>query len=187
MARTSQRNMRRLSKSDFWSVLIITAVAGWLCYRGTFYQTGAQFYSRCWQRMHANGREANSPEQAAEWATCDEAAKIAVYRHGFVFAGNRDYALTPQLKALRAACPSMDGDLPLAGIWALAVQMIEDSGGTTLTDKFLPARATIVRVFTAKWPNCAKTATANGFPKLVKRKGSWEFDTECKPCMAEGQ
>jgi len=56
--------------------------------------------------------------------------------------------------------------------------MIQDSGGTTLTDKFLPARATIVRVFTAKWPNCAKTATANGFPKLVKRKGAWEFDTE---------
>jgi hypothetical protein len=81
----------------------------------------------------------------------------------------------------------MDSDVPLAGIWALAVQMIQDSGGTTLTDKFLPARATIVRVFTAKWPNCARTATANGFPKLVKRKGSWEFDTECKPCMAEKQ
>jgi len=187
MARTSQRNMRRLSKSDYWSVLIITAVAGWLCYRGAFYQTGAQFYSRCWQRMHVNGREANSPEQAAEWATCDEMAKTAVYRHGFVFAGNREYAVTPQLKAVRAACPSMDGDVPRTGIWALAVQMIQDSGGTTLTDKFLPARAAIVRVFIAKWPNCVKTATANGFPKLVKRKGSWEFDTECKPCIAEKQ
>jgi hypothetical protein len=65
--------------------------------------------------------------------------------------------------------------------------MIQDSGGTTLTDRFLPARATIVRVFTAKWPNCAKTATANGFPKLVKRNSTWEFDTECTPCMAEKQ
>jgi hypothetical protein len=187
MARTSQRNMRRLSKSDFLSVLIITAVAGCLCYRGTFYQTGAQFYSSCWQRMHANGREANSPRQAAEWATCDETAKTAVYRHGFVFAGNPDYAVTPQLKAVRAACPSSYGDVPVTGIWALAIRMIQDSGGTTLTDKFLPARATIVRVFTAKWPNCAMTATANGFPKLVKRKGTWEFDTECTPCMAEEQ
>jgi len=179
--------MRRLSKSDYWSVLIITAVAGWLCYSGAFYQTGAQFYSRCWQRMQVSGREANSPEQAAQWATCDEMAKTAVYRHGFVFAGKRDYAVTPQLKAVRAACPSMDGDVPRTGIWALAVQMIQDSGGTTLTDKFLPARAAIVRVFIAKWPNCAKTAKANGFPKLVKRKGSWEFDTECMPCLAEKQ
>jgi len=187
MARTSQRNMRRLSKSDYWSVLIITAVAGWLCYSGAFYQTGAQFYSRCWQRMQVSGREANSPEQAAQWATCDEMAKTAVYRHGFVFAGKRDYAVTPQLKAVRAACPSMDGDVPRTGIWALAVQMIQDSGGTTLTDKFLPARAAIVRVFIAKWPNCAKAAKANGFPKLVKRKGSWEFDTECMPCLAEKQ
>jgi len=68
----------------------------------------------------ANGREANSPEQAAEWATCDETAKTAVYRHGFVFAGNADYAVTPQLKAVRAACPSMYSDVPLTGIWALA-------------------------------------------------------------------
>jgi hypothetical protein len=187
MARTSQRNMRRLSKSDFLSVLIITAAAGWLCHRGTFYQTGAQFYSSCRQRMHANGREANSPEQAAEWATCDETAETAVYRHGFVFGGNPDYAVTPQLKAVRAACPSMYSGVPLTGIWGLAVQMIQDSGGATLTDQFLPARATIVRVFAAKWPNCAKTATANGFPKLVKRQGTWEFDTECTPCMAEKQ
>jgi hypothetical protein len=179
--------MRRLSKSDCLSVLIITAVAGWLCYRGTFYQTGAQFYASCGQRMHANGHEANSPEQAAQWATCDETAKTAVYRHGFVFGGSPDYAVTPQLQAVRAACPSMYGDVPLTGIWALAVQMIQDSGGATLTDEFLPARATIVRVFTAKWPDCARTATANGFPKLVKRKGTWEFDTLCAPCVAEKQ
>src|SRR5207244_10941414 len=104
MARTSQRNMRRLSKSDYWSVLIITAVAGWLCYSGAFYQTGAQFYSRCWQRMHVSGREANSPEQAAEWATCDEMAKTAVYRNGFVFAGNRDYAVSSQIIVVCAVC-----------------------------------------------------------------------------------
>jgi hypothetical protein len=51
--------MRRLSRSDFLSVPIITAVAAYLCYRGAFYQAGAQFYSGCWQRMHANGRDAN--------------------------------------------------------------------------------------------------------------------------------
>jgi len=68
---------------------------GCLCYRGTFYKPVRQFYSSCWQRMHANGREANSPGKRLEWATCDETAKTAVYRHGIVFAGNPDYAVTP--------------------------------------------------------------------------------------------
>jgi hypothetical protein len=179
--------MRRLSRSDFLSVPIITAVAAYLCYRGAFYQTGAQFYSSCWQRMQANGRDANSAEQAAEWAMCDETTKTAVYRHGFVFAGNPRYAVTPQLKTVQAACPSSYSDVPRAGIWALAVRMIQQGGGTTLADKFLPARATVVRVFSSKWPNCVATATENGFPKVVKRHGTWDFVTECMPCKAEDE
>jgi len=179
--------MRRLSKFDYLSVLIIAAVAVYLCNRGTFYQTGAQFYSTCWQRLHVNGREATSAEQAVQWATCDATAMTAVYRHGFVFAGDPHYAVTPQLKAVGAACPSLYSDVSRAGIWALAVQMIHDSGGPTLTDRFLPARAAVVRVFSARWPRCAATATANGFPKVVQRNGTWDFATECMPCKAESQ
>jgi hypothetical protein len=58
---------------------------------------------------------------------------------------------------------------------------------TTLTDKFLPARATVVRVFSSKWPTCVATATENGFPKVVKRNGTWDFVTECVPCKAEDE
>ena len=72
------------------------------------------------------------------------------------------------MKTVQAACPSSSGDVPRAGIWALAVQMIQEGGGTTLTDKFLPARATVVR-------------------EVVERNGTWDFVTECMPCKAEDE
>jgi hypothetical protein len=179
--------MGRASFGSYAFALIVIAIGLGLCYGGVFYQTGAQFYEACWQKAHANNREPDSPEQAARWATCGGTTDDALFNAGFIFSGNPVFAVTPQLKAVDAACPSNYSDLPMDGAWYLAVKMIQDSGGPVLLDRITPARSAIVRVFESKWPRCAATATANGFPKLVKRNGNWEFATTCVPCKPQEQ
>jgi hypothetical protein len=169
--------------SRLWLLVIPIGLA--LCYSGAFYQTGAEFYGTCWKKAHANGREADSPEQAAQWAACEETANAALYNAGFIYAGNPEYSVTPQLKAVEAACPSSYSDLPIGGAWILVVQMTQDAGGPTFLDRISPASSTIVRMFQAKWPNCATTAEQNGFPKVVNRNGVWVFGAPCLPCKAQ--
>jgi hypothetical protein len=171
--------------SPFWLILILIGLG--LCYAGVFYQTGAQFYDTCWKKAHANGREPDTPAQAAQWSACEETADAALFNAGFVFSGNREYAVTPLLKALVAACPSNYSDIPMVGTWDLAVKLIQDTGGPTLKDRFAPASSTIVRVFKSKWPNCVTTAAQNGIPKFVKRDGRWVLSGPCLPCEAEEQ
>jgi hypothetical protein len=172
------------SSFPFWLVLILIGFG--LSYTGLFYQTGAQYYDVCWRKAHANGREPESPEQAARWSKCESTANAALFGAGFVFSGNPQYATTPQLKALIAACPSNYRDIPITGAWFLAVQLIEDSGGPKLEDKFGPASEPIVRVFQTKWPSCVTVAEQNGFPKIVRQPdGAWAFQSPCIPCKPE--
>ncbi len=172
------------SSFPFWLVVILIGLG--LCYTGVFYQTGAQYYDTCWRKAHANGHDPDSPEQAARWSKCEATANAALFGAGFVFSGNPEYATTPQLKALIAACPSNYTDIPITGAWFLAVQLIEDSGAPKLEDKFGPASVPIVRVFQRKWPSCASVAAQNGFPKIVRQQdGSWAFESPCLPCKPE--
>jgi hypothetical protein len=170
-----------------WLILIALVIGLPLCYFGVFYETGAQFYQSCWEKAHAIDSEPSSPEQAARWAQCERAAEPALFADGFIFAGAPEYAVTPQLRAIQLACPSR-GQIPLTGAWYLAVGIIQNSGGPTLSDRFLPASSAIVRAFQSRWPNCAATAAANGFPRMVVTpKGEWEYQTTCLPCKPEDE
>jgi hypothetical protein len=173
------------SRSSIIGILIAAVSFACLCYNGMFYRTGAQFYDTCWQKVHANGKEPNSPQQAANWSVCEDTADAALYGAHFIFAGIPDNLVTPQLKAVGAACPSNAYDRPIGGSWILAVKLMQDRGGPTLGDHFSSARYSIVRVFKTRWPNCGAIAAANGFPPVVKKEGDWVFETPCIPCKPE--
>jgi hypothetical protein len=168
-----------------WLLIVAVAIAA-LCYSGVFYETGAQFYEACWQKSHAKGAEPGSPEQAARWASCESTADRALFGAGFIFAGNPTNAVTPQLKAVGAACPNAYNQIPVGGAWILAVEYIQNDGGASFADRFSSAGATVLRVFGSRWPSCATTAAANGFPRLVNRgTDGWVYETPCIPCKAE--
>ncbi|WP_146014379.1 hypothetical protein [Paraburkholderia rhynchosiae] len=63
--------------------------------------------------------------------------------------------------------------------------MIQKDGGPQWFDKFLPPDRMIVRTFNKRWPTCATTRAASGFPKLVQKGDSWDWAGPCKPCEAE--
>lgn len=162
-------------------LVILVAFALLLCYRGAFYETGAQYYDGCWQKLHARGNEPTSPQQAASWATCDITANLAVYGAGFLFPGSDvpDEVRTPAIDAVAKSCPTGDP--------SRAVELIQNTGGPRLVDLFMPASWLIRRVFREFWPSCAAVAAANGFPHLTLRNAQWTWDGPCAPCEAEKQ
>jgi hypothetical protein len=169
------------------SLVIIAVIVGFLAlgYAGVIYQNGGQYYATCWKKMHAKGAEADSPEQAAEWAKCEDTALAASYGEGFVFGGNPEFGVTPQLKAVEAACPSAWSDFAPEGAWQFVVERVQDTGGPTFVDKVAPAKYMVVRVFKARWPKCPATAAAKGFPRIVRKNDEWAWAAECIPCRAE--
>ena len=112
-------------------ILILAGTTAWILQTGVLYQTGQQFYDACWAKAHANGKEPESPEQAAQWGSCQETADAALFDAGFIFAGNPENAVTPQLKAVVMACPSSWSEIPIDGVWSLAVSRIAQQGGPT--------------------------------------------------------
>jgi hypothetical protein len=164
---------------------LFAGVIALCCYTGLFYQTGAQYYDVCWKKMHANGKEPDSPELAAKWASCDTTTDDAFHGAGFIFAGNPIYAVSPQLKAVQRACPNGYSEVPIGGMWLEIVQMIQDSGGPSAADKFSNAKTTVLRMLNSKWPNCPSVARENGFPPMAKVNGYWVFSAPCIPCKAE--
>ena len=163
---------------------VLAALGAALAYFGVFYQTGDQWFQSCWPAQHAN-RAPTSPEESIAWAQCSEVTQRALFNSGFIFAGNPEHAVTPELKAVVSACPSNYSDIPLGGAHILAVDFIEKDGGPRLFDKFTPPDQMIVRVFKSRWPNCQAVRLANNIPKLVKQGEGWGFESPCKPCEAE--
>ncbi len=109
----------------------------------------------------------------------------ALFDAGFIFAGNPENAVTPQLKAVVMACPSSWSEIPIDGVWSLAVSRITCQADYDPLDRFMPARNVVVRVFQRRWPSCATVARANGFPLITKHSGSWDWAKTCEPCKAE--
>lgn len=173
----------RKDASVVWLVLLVAV--GWALQKGWFYQTGQQWFDSCWASVNANGRSAASPEEATAWAQCGPVVDKALFDAGYVFSGNPQYAVIPQLHALAAACPSNYTDIPLAGPYSLAVSLIQDAGGPRWLDRFLPPGRMIVKVFDARWPQCTVERVRNGFPKIVMISGKWDFESHCVPCDAE--
>lgn len=164
--------------------IIGAAVLAALAYNGIFYQTGKQWYDTCWSAKHSKDGP-KSADEAAAWGKCEYVARKALFDKGFIFSGNPDNAVTPALKEVVESCPSNYSDIPLSGVDTLAIDLIEQQGGASFWDKFLPANNLINHVFLAKWPNCPVTRSKWGFPKIVEKNGSFDWESECKPCEAE--
>lgn len=149
------------------------------------YLTGWHWYDACWRKLHTSNHEAQSPEQAAIWSQCDALADKTFYGDGYIYAGNPQWAVTPQLKAIQAACPNAYNEIPVGGWWITAVGLIESSGGPSAADRFLPPGEMILRVLHERWPKCPEVRQVMGFPKMVSKSGNWDWETKCEPCEAE--
>lgn len=169
-----------------WSVALLSLlVVGLLLRSGLVYQTGSQWFDACWQNLHGTSQAAATPQQAIDQARCEPAFEKAVFGRGFVFAGKRENAVTPELIAFHGACPSLWSDVPLAGGYALAVDRIVQSGGPRIVDHLLPPTQLIARAMEEKWPLCSEVRERSGIPRLVWSDTMWSFEAPCKPCEDE--
>jgi len=165
-------------------VVIVALALAWVIQAGWIYQTGYDWFTSCWTAVNSH-REASSPQEASAWAQCEPVAKRALFNAGFVFAGDPRYEVTPALQAIVQSCPSSYSDLPIGGVYLLAVPLIQQNGGPGLVDRFIPPDAMIVRAFKSKWPNCPAARETNGIPKIILKDGDWVFESPCKPCEDE--
>jgi hypothetical protein len=152
---------------------------------GLFYTTGWRWYDSCWRRIHSAKSEPESPEQAIAWSKCDAIADSALYGVGYIAAGNPQFAVSPQLKAIQAACPNAYKEIAVGGWWINAIELIAGNGGPQLIDRFRPAGGMIIEAFRNRWPKCAEVRAAMDFPKMVRKQATWDWETPCKPCEAE--
>lgn len=171
---------------DVTAIIMVICLA-FVVQDGWLYDTGRLWLSDCWQAANAasSNRKPTNADEAIGWARCEPTVKRALFEEGFVFTGNPEYAVTPELQRLNAACPSNYSDIPVGGIHLLAIPLILENGGSRLIDRFTPPDKMIVRAFNAKWPNCSHVRRHNGFPKIVKKGSSWEFEEPCRPCEDE--
>lgn len=165
---------------------ILTAIVGLLllAQTGILYQTGHQWFESCWTQINEK-RAPATPEEAIAWKQCEPVAEKAIYEAGFIFGGSPEKAQTAASKAVLDACPSNWTDVPIGGIRYLAIRLVEEQGGTRLVDRFIPPEWLVAHVVQTKWPRCADTRAANGYPRIVKRGDTWDFETPCIPCEAE--
>src|ERR1700730_16194194 len=119
-----------------------------------FYQTGQQWFDTCWAKTNSDGRTPSTPEEAISSSQCEESSKRALFNAGYTFSGNPEYAVTPELKMIIAACTSNYSDVPIGGIDFVAVSLVQSAGGPQLADRFMPPDKMILRAFNSKWPNC---------------------------------
>ncbi|MFM0513622.1 hypothetical protein [Paraburkholderia sp. RL17-373-BIF-A] len=96
-------------------VVIVLAIAVWGLNAGWFYQTGQQWFDTCWQSINSKNPPATSAESTA-WEQCGPRIQKALYDAGYVFGGNPEYAVTPELKAVDAACPNSFTEIPMSGV-----------------------------------------------------------------------
>lgn len=144
-----------------------------LAYFGAFGQTGSDYFEQCWEQRAAQANTklgerppAKSAAQDVAWSMCDYATQKAVFGLGFVFAGSW---VKPGDSPILQECPHT-ASLPPGAPYVATVQLVLDSGGPTLVDRFLPAEHMIERVWLSKWPRCSKAREGRGYPKIVETK-----------------
>src|SRR5882672_9724914 len=120
----------------FFVIVFVLGLALAAAYSGWLYQTGQQWFENCWQAQHSP-EGPKTPRQAVSWGTCEQTTKRALFNAGFVFAGNPQFAVTPELKALVQACPSNYSDVPIGGPHLIAVDLVVQRGGPDLLDRFM--------------------------------------------------
>lgn len=143
---------------------------GPLAYFGAFGQTGSDYFRECWAMsvaVEAQKRRdpvAATAGQAVAWASCDDATREAIFTRGFVFAGAW---LKPEDRAVYEACPT-PLSFPADAAYARTIQLVIDSGGPQLLDRFLPADHMIGRVWIDRWPRCSIEREKRGIPKICR-------------------
>ncbi len=111
--------------------------------------------------------QADSPSQAAVWASCTRIMLEGMDNAGFLLASSSDEA-DADAKALASVCPDMYKELPvLPDYWyGVAVDAIEKTGGPSFIDRVAPAGWLIGRAIKARWPRCVDAAR----PYIVKAR-----------------
>lgn len=173
----------------FVFVACVVSAVGYLAHSGTFFITGAQWYEACWEQSRASAGftipVAPDPQTDIVWASCEPTAWRGVAAAGVMFAPRAFDELDTVAIALDAACPSVWSDLPVGGVYFLAVNVVRDQGGPSLLDGFLPAVALVARTFEAEWPECDAERQRQGFPRLeVRSDGSLGLAGPCPVCEA---
>jgi hypothetical protein len=175
--------------------LIVAAVLG---YAGAFGTTGAQWYEACWEksvRQRENWTKGKEPlssdgHRALIWADCDVEAERGAYAMGMIFHRSffvPDHTTHPEAFALALACPSDKRDVPIGGLYLLALDLVQKQRGPSFFDRFLPARFMIGRAMKRRWPSCSRERKLQGYPKIVeKAPGRFDFEKPCVPCARAG-
>jgi len=151
-------------------VVIAAAVVGYLCYAGTFYVTGKQWFEACYERsIQKEAREFATKEPVSPdpykqllWANCETLSGREMFDAGLLFAGGARDDSDDDGRRLLQVCPSTWSDLPMGGTYFLSLKLLQASGGPNWLDRFLPADAMIGRVYTAKWPRCNSERARQG-------------------------
>lgn len=165
-------------------LVVLIALGAWAAQTGVFYQTGQQWFDSCWARSNLK-RDPTTPQEAIAWKQCEPVTETAVYEAGFIFGGDPQKEITPAARAIIAACPSNWSDIPIGGAFRLAVGLIEKQGGPRFVDRFIPPESLVTNAFKSQWPGCPNARVANGYPKIVRKSETWDFEVPCKPCAEE--
>lgn len=170
-----------------WLVIAVVFVV--LALNGLLYQTGEQWYQSCWQKLYSTEGwqepKPTTPEQAAAWNQCQLLAEKVTYDQGIIFTSywsEKDLS-TSKYKEVHLNCPSELEDVPSGGWYIFFVKAIEANGGVEFLDRIMPAENMLQRIVKLKWPHCATARKSLGFPKIIRKNGTWDWETPCIPCQ----
>lgn len=175
-------------------LVVVAIVAGTLAYNDFFYLTGSTWYEACWEKRAKLGSiadkdpVADDPYTDAIWTSCEQIAQRAVYKKGIIFAGNRKSNDDIDGARLLEACPSLWTDVPIGGLYLLALKVLQESGGAGFVDHFTPAEWTIGKAFERRWPHCSAERQRQGYPTIVELSpGTFGWSAPCTKCEARGE
>lgn len=170
--------------------LFIAGCLIWATAHGAFYVTGHQWYEACWEKAAAthgfDQPKAPDANKAILWENCETTAQRALYQSGMLVAGQYANAPIQQVQLVENACPRSFNDVPMGGIFFLAVELVQKSGGPHLLDRVMPAEHLLSRVYVERWPTCSHARRQAGYPKLIEvSRGRFEWDGPCEVCELE--
>jgi len=177
--------------SWFGLIVVGIAIVAGLAYSGTFYATGKQWYEGCYE-YKVEGEKAgilseaktSNPYKAILWKNCEPTSRRGIFKAGHLLAGNPGY--DRGAVALGDTCPSSWTDVPLDGTYILTLRLLQEQGGPSFFDRFLPAEEMVGRVYNKRWPYCTSKRESLGFPRIVETTpGNFDWETPCKRCATD--
>jgi len=168
---------------------VVAGIAGAiLAYNSLFYTTGTEWYEACWAKKQAHTSFATEPvapdaDTDIDWKNCERIAQKAFYDQGMVFSGLPKDSSDQRGIAMKNACPNTWSDIPLAGFYMKAVDVVQAYGGPSFLDRFLPADILLGRAFDKQWPTCASVRASQGYPMIKEvAPGKFDWAEKCIVC-----